>query len=498
MKYCSNCGAKLDDDARFCDNCGTPTAPESTPSEPQQPAPQESAPETVAPAPETTQQEAAAPEETAQETVQEESTPQKEAQQAPAPQQPAAPAKPKQPSKFGAFVKKHIIPIAIAAVLLIAVIGVSIFFATRPATLKLDSYISVKFDGYDSQGTAQFDFDTDAFMEDYGSKIKLKKSKADDLFSFIDSFSEPAELLVDFCIDGDLDKWDHLSNGDQVTFTWQCDEEAAMDLFHVRLSYEDITFTVEGLSEAQELDPFADFELEVSGFAPYATASYNYNSNADYAWYLDFELSASENLKNGDTITVSVKDADDSDWQEDFLEDYGVILTQTEKTFTVEGLEEYVTDLSQITDEAMAQMDAQVEDVITSLASNWKDCNTIASMEHTGCYLLNAKVPSFFGSNNKLFVVYTVNVSTDLETEEGPVHDEFPYYMIVGFSDLILHPDGSVGVDTSNYTRTFSQFKREVGDSAFYFYGYENMEKLVKDNVNPNLKNYTCTTDIAE
>ena len=41
--YCSNCGAKLDDGAKFCHECGTPVLPINTPQLPQQeaaPAPQ--------------------------------------------------------------------------------------------------------------------------------------------------------------------------------------------------------------------------------------------------------------------------------------------------------------------------------------------------------------------------------------------------------------------------------------------------------------------------
>ena len=41
------------------------------------------------------------------------------------------------------------------------------------------------------------------------------------------------------------------------------------------------------------------------------------------------------NLKNGDTITVKVNNAENDDY---YVENYGVILSKKEKEYTVEGL----------------------------------------------------------------------------------------------------------------------------------------------------------------
>ena len=50
-------------------------------------------------------------------------------------------------------------------------------------------------------------------------------------------------------MDGSLDKAEGLSNGDTVTFQWNCDAETAQEEHNAVLAPEDAVFTVEGLDE---------------------------------------------------------------------------------------------------------------------------------------------------------------------------------------------------------------------------------------------------------
>ncbi len=475
MKYCSNCGAKLENDAQFCDNCGTPTTPEAA-------------------APETPTQEVPVSETSAPEAPVQESTPQEASSAETASQQPVSPkpTTPKEPSKFVTFLKKHTVPVIIAAVLLVAVIGVSIFFATRPTTISLNEYVTVEYDGYNGQGIARVDFDTDAFREDYGKKIKIKGHNIPGM----DAIAAPSEFLIVTCVDGKLDKDEGLSNGDKILFQWNCDEEKAKEVFHVKLSYDDVPFTVEGLDEADAVNPFNDLKLEFDGRAPYATVSLGYSCNEDYACMMDFNVEPNRNLKNGDTITITIEDADDPVWQETLLESYGKTLSETKMTYTVEGLDEYLADISLIPDDVMATMDAKVEENINDEATYWADFTKVSNMEHVGCYLLNRKPDDTLGGN-ELYVVYKVDAVTDLETEDGPIHEEFSYYTTVSFGNVVLKPDGSVAVDLSLCTRPFHQFSRDVNNMPYYFYGFETLEELDSDLIEAKSDRYTSTTDIV-
>lgn len=51
------------------------------------------------------------------------------------------------------------------------------------------------------------------------------------------------------CVDGSLDKAEGLSNGDTVTFQWNCDAETAQQEHNAVLAPENAAFTVEGLDE---------------------------------------------------------------------------------------------------------------------------------------------------------------------------------------------------------------------------------------------------------
>ena len=105
--------------------------------------------------------------------------------------------------------KKRMAPAALAAVLALAVAGCG----AKPVTVDPTPYLSVEF-----------------FAAAYG-----------------DGVEDAAGLAA--CVDGSLDKAEGLSNGDTVTFQWNCDAETAQQEHNAVLAPEDAAFTVEGLDE---------------------------------------------------------------------------------------------------------------------------------------------------------------------------------------------------------------------------------------------------------
>ena len=53
------------------------------------------------------------------------------------------------------------------------------------------------------------------------------------------------------CIDGSFDKRTELSNGDKVTFVWDCDDEVAKESYGVKLKYSDVEVKIEDLEECR-------------------------------------------------------------------------------------------------------------------------------------------------------------------------------------------------------------------------------------------------------
>ena len=122
--------------------------------------------------------------------------------------------------------KKRMAPAALAAVLALTLAGCG----AKPVTVDPAPYLSVEFSGMSGEGTASWNFDSEGFAAACG-----------------DGVEDAAGLAA--CVDGSLDKAEGLSNGDTVTFQWNCDAETAQEEHNAVLAPEDAAFTVEGLDE---------------------------------------------------------------------------------------------------------------------------------------------------------------------------------------------------------------------------------------------------------
>lgn len=117
------------------------------------------------------------------------------------------------------------------AVLAIAVLIACMARANQKVPVELDNYITITYDGYDTEGTAKAHFDKKAFVADYGEQV------------------EDINGLIADCIDGNLSEDEGLSNGDKVVYQWDVDAETAESNYKVLLSYNDIEDTVSGLED---------------------------------------------------------------------------------------------------------------------------------------------------------------------------------------------------------------------------------------------------------
>lgn len=122
--------------------------------------------------------------------------------------------------------KKRMAPAALAAVLALALAGCG----AKPVTVDPAPYLSVEFSGMSGEGAASWNFDSEGFAAACGEDVK-----------------DAAGLAA--CVDGSLDKAEGLSNGDTVTFQWNCDAETAQQEHNAVLAPENAAFTVEGLDE---------------------------------------------------------------------------------------------------------------------------------------------------------------------------------------------------------------------------------------------------------
>ena len=164
--------------------------------------------------------------------------------------------------------RKSPVWIIILTVLLFAV-GVAAYFIMFSNTVNLNKYVDISFEGTDGEGTARAEFNTSAFIADYGTKIQYRTG-VDWLDQAATLLSTPAALLKDSCINGSLDKTSGLSNGDEVVYAWNCDDMTADKYFDVKLKYSDIKVKVKGLSERDSEDSVKETDTlpDLSGEEP--------------------------------------------------------------------------------------------------------------------------------------------------------------------------------------------------------------------------------------
>lgn len=388
-----------------------------------------------------------------------------------------------------------------AIVAIAAVIAIIVFRGSRPVKIRLDDYVSVDFSGYDTKGYASAVFDREAFYDDYSGKIKYETAETykgqieDDM---------ACDMLLNMCVYGGLSQTSDLANGDTIEYVWSCDDTLAKEMFNADINYDTISFTVEGLDDTSAVNPFDSIEVVYSGTAPYGAASVNVLSNEDYLGSLQFTVSPQGGLSNGDTVTVSISNLDGS-LEDSLVQNYGITLDETQTSYTVEGLSEYVTSLDQISEDTLAKMQSQSEDVMRAEAARRSADNaSLDQMTYAGSYLLSAKNPdSGYGEYNMLYLVYQLESS--IRYEEEDITDSFSYYYTVRFDDLIANTDGTVTVDLSNYSTTSDSFRHTVqyGEESYeqdtyYVYGYETIDSAFNECVAVNMDTYNYQSSMDE
>lgn len=362
-----------------------------------------------------------------------------------------------------------IVLIVVAAVLMI-----------KP-TINLNDYLTVSFEGYDTVGRAVAEFDEERFRDAYKGEL-------------------PEEFVSDY-VDWEFDRDRDLSNGDSVQLTWNCRDEEVLSRYGYKMKYEDIPCTVSGLSEIGSFDPFKGIEVVFEGISPEGTAEISGNPTEAAAKDLKYELDKNEKLKNGDTVTVSVtaRGEDPSDY---CIRNYGVMPDAVTKTYTVDGLDQYVKSLSEISGESLLQMQNQAQDVFNAyVASDFGDGEKVTEFTYMGNYLLTAKDETYY-DQNALYLVYKVLLDQTSEDGEVFYSSTNELYWFIEYDNLLVNADGEVSVNITDYHTPENrvEFYPDENNNSFYwwYYGYAALEELYEDVVTINSGEYSCEDGVSE
>lgn len=451
---CEKCGTENIDNARFCIKCGQPLSPDKA---------------------ETSQEDTSVSEE------------------APVNADKAVSSKGKPDlnrltGKLKSVPKKVLFGVP-AAIIAIAVI---LFISMQSAkTIDLNKYLEIQTTGYDGYGTAYVSIDWAALEKDHGNDVSFSKAS----HGLLEIWMTPMEALQD-CVAVRLDKYDGLSNGDSVNYTWDISSDLQKYL-ECSITYKDGEHTVSGLEKLETFDAFADVEVTFSGISPMGEAKISYNGS-DFSAY-DFSCDKTSELKNGDTIEVKLSGND----MGYYVGKFGKVPESAAKEYTVSGLQEYVTAFSDLTEDFMNNTKKEAEDSIYSyVAKSYSKESSMKNLEYAGYIFDHLKNENTRSSVfNHLYVIYRGDVSssdnsfattkvyypvefTNLVKGTG---DEISFGQnegIPGFSEL-----GSFWYTTSGYTNPLTcytelvdgnrdEYAAEYGDGFEVFCEHEEITKL--------------------
>ena len=420
-------------------------------------------------------------------------------------------------AKENTKMKKHNpakVLVSIAAVAVVAAGGWA--FANRTPTIDVSKYMTLSADGYNTVGKLNIDFDTDKLEQDYGKQIttrfkKQMKNLKDDTFglssltaSLYDGYE--ADLFAETCATGSADKTKNLSNGDVVTYTWDDNSDEAEEAFGVKVKYTDITYTVSGLASVNTFDAFDGVDVEFSGISPDGRATVNSLPTAAEAQGLYYTLDENSGLSNGDTVTLTVHSNRDD--FSDCIDKYGAMPQATEKTFTVEGLNEYVTSADTLSDSVLVSLQNQAEDVFKSYAAQrFSNGQTFKGMTYLGNYILTPKNKDSWGDKNRITLAYQVTVHHDYTSELNTTYDaDDSFFWYITFNNVSKDANDNIASGLNDYDTPTTFVKIDSGVQKYSFssstktweyYGYTSLDSLYNAAVNQYVENYNHQDNVA-
>ncbi len=357
-------------------------------------------------------------------------------------------------------------------------------------TINVNDYLTLSCDGYDTVGNATYVLDYEQLVRD-----NLKAFKLEETANEMDIMS--AAVAVDAVLEGALDKTDNITNGDTITFKWDesMDLTAFEELYPVKLEYSDETLEVSGLAQAEAFDPFDFVSVSYEGIAP--SGSLRINVSNDILNGLQFTADKTEGLSNGDTVTITVTSTYGEDLASYCLTQ-GKLPSQTEKTFTVEGLSSYPMALSEIPADSLEKMDKHAQDCLNAyIAGEWDNPASCKNITMIGNYFLAPKDPSIYTyTKNYLYYVYKIDVENDVHT--------MSYYYYAYYTDLMLMEDGTCSLNLNNIvTPDGSAFFGSVFGDGFiqddlFYVGFQDLDSMFYEQVTSKIDQYNYESTVTE
>ena len=353
-----------------------------------------------------------------------------------------------------------------AVIVMILLVAGVLYLRLRKTRIPLDSYVTIRTEGIETIGTAEAVFDTNAFIDDYKETIRFRGGRAN---TKVGDFANAAEALLAECVSGSLNRDKDLSEGDRLTYVWDCDDATAAANYHCILQYTNIDYMVGELDEPGSFDPFEGIAVDYVGISPEGAATVRRTSQEEIYQSIQYTIHPQNDLKNGDKVKVTVSLPDGGDVAESTLRAFGKIPSALERQYVVGGLTTYAVRLDEIPTEAMESMRAKAEQVFSETEiPTWSNGATLVNREYLGSYLLipnegNAEeIERAQGEALQLLGEYTLQTGLQAAGNNALATERAPF----GFSGGWTEEDGQEGGSQG------SGFQwSDLLDPAFYGFG---------------------------
>lgn len=396
---------------------------------------------------------------------------------------------------------KRILSLVLAILMLSGLATVLSACGDSTKTYKLDDCIDVTFDGYDGYGKALIDFNdnVDKINEELTKRLQKKLKKMDEEQKIAAALLfDGGNVKVQHIVDANLSDTTRLSNGEKLTLSLHVDNtmRAILDV-DFTVNREEVSVSgLKAIGDMPKKDILEGISVTFSGIAPNVSASIDCSADAD-SWVRKFvKLDREDDLKLGDTVTLSIA-AEDETIKEHFINE-GYLPEATEKTFTVSDVSSYVLSASDIDSASLDKMIAEGKDMQSAAAAQWDDSLTMLSTEYIGNHFLLIKDMDRAGYNKP---VSTFILVFEVKTSGGLAKSEQTFYNVIMYDNLLLLPDGKLSFSPTDYSKARHQSKK-VGYEGFildcYVNGYDDLDSLYKDLVTDNIDQYTCVSDLQK
>ena len=221
---------------------------------------------------------------------------------------------------------------------------------------------------------------------------------------------------------------------------------------------------------------------------------------------LYYTLDENSGLSNGDTVTLTVHSNRDD--FSDCIDKYGAMPQATEKTFTVEGLNEYVTSADTLSDSVLVSLQNQAEDVFKSYAAQrFSNGQTFKGMTYLGNYILTPKNKDSWGDKDRIVLAYQVTVHHDYTSELNTTYDaDDSFFWYITFNNVSKDANDNIASGLNDYDTPTTFVKIDSGVQKYSFssstetweyYGYASLDSLYNAAVNQYVENYNHQDNVA-